>query len=71
VTARPASQLAASIFAYPTRVEKPALARAKIGGMAWRGSSCFGIPNLGDFNANFPCGTIRNSGDFTFAFGFF
>jgi hypothetical protein len=46
-------------------VEKPALARAKICGMAWLGSSCFGILNLEDFTAKFPWGTMRTSGDFT------
>jgi hypothetical protein len=43
---------------------------AKVGGMAWRDSSYFGIPNLRDFNAKFPWGIIRNSGDSTSAFGF-
>jgi hypothetical protein len=62
-TAWPTGQFAASILGYPARVEKPALARAEMGGMAWRGPSCFGTPSLGEF-AEFPRGTTRNPGDF-------
>jgi hypothetical protein len=49
-------------------VEKPALAYAKIGGMAWRDPPYFDIPNLRDSNALCPWGIIRNSGDSTSAF---